>query len=45
LLDSDLTAQEIAKKSMKVATEMCVYTNESYITECLVAKEGGDEEE
>ena len=29
LMDSDLTAEEIAKKSIKVASEICVFTNEN----------------
>ena len=27
LMDSDLSAEEVAKKSIKVASEICVFTN------------------
>jgi ATP-dependent HslUV protease subunit HslV len=27
LLDSDLSAEEVAKKSIKIASEICVFTN------------------
>ena len=29
LLDTDLTAEEIAKKSIKIASEICVFTNDN----------------
>ncbi len=36
-LDSkvDLTAEEIAKKSVKIASEICIYTNSNIITEVI----------
>ena len=33
LMDSDMTAEEIAKKSLKVASEICVFTNGNVTTE------------
>jgi len=37
LIDTtDMTAEEIAKKSMIVAADMCVYTNDNFISERLV---------
>lgn len=33
--DSDLTAEEIARKSVEVAASLCIYTNNSIITEVL----------
>ena len=45
LMDTDLNAEEIAKKSMTVAADMCVYTNHNFIVEKLVAKEKGEEED
>ena len=33
LMDSDMSAEEIAKKSLKVASEICVFTNGNITTE------------
>lgn len=33
----DLTAEQVAKKAMLIASEMCVYTNQNFVTETLVA--------
>ncbi|MDR1561158.1 MAG: ATP-dependent protease subunit HslV [Holosporaceae bacterium] len=33
LIDLDLSAEEIAKKSMKIAGDLCIYTNHSIILE------------
>ena len=33
LMDSDMSAEEIAKKSLKVASEICVFTNGNVTTE------------
>ncbi len=35
LLDLDMTAEEIARKAMKIAAEICVYTNENIVIESL----------
>jgi ATP-dependent HslUV protease subunit HslV len=35
LIDSDLSAEEIARKSMAIAAEICVYTNGSLTVEVL----------
>lgn len=35
LMDSDLTAREIATKAMNIAADTCVYTNHNFITESL----------
>ena len=35
LTDSKLSAEEIARKAMKVAADICVYTNENVIVETL----------
>ena len=35
LLDSPLSAEQIVKKAMKIAAEICVYTNENIIIEQL----------
>lgn len=32
-MDQPLGAEEIAKKAMDIASEMCVYTNNNYIIE------------
>ena len=33
LMDSDLSAKDVAKKAMKIAADMCVYTNENFLVE------------
>lgn len=33
--DMDLSAEEIARKSMKIAAEICVYTNDNLVVESL----------
>lgn len=35
LIDTDLTAEEIALKSMKIAADICIYTNQNIIMEKL----------
>lgn len=35
LSDSDLSAEDIARKAMKIAAEICVYTNDSFVIETL----------
>ncbi|MFK5979481.1 MAG: ATP-dependent protease subunit HslV [Rhizobiaceae bacterium] len=35
LLDLDLSAEEIARKAMKIASEICVYTNENVVLEIM----------
>lgn len=33
LMDSELSASEVAFKSMKIAASICVYTNDNFVTE------------
>ena len=33
LMDSDMNAEEVAKKAIKVASEICVFTNDNIKTE------------
>lgn len=35
LADTDLDAEEIARRAMKIAADICVYTNESLVVEIL----------
>eukprot|EP00658_Telonema_sp_P-2_P018731 TRINITY_DN17337_c0_g1_i3.p1 TRINITY_DN17337_c0_g1~~TRINITY_DN17337_c0_g1_i3.p1 ORF type:complete len:184 (+),score=29.05 TRINITY_DN17337_c0_g1_i3:137-688(+) len=35
LVDTELTAEEIARKSMGIAADMCVYTNHNLVVECI----------
>ncbi len=35
LKNTDFSAEEIAKKSLKIASEICVYTNDHIICECV----------
>lgn len=37
LYDMELTAEEIARKSMKIAAEICVFTNENLVVETMDA--------
>jgi ATP-dependent HslUV protease, peptidase subunit HslV len=34
----ELDAEDVAKKAMNIAANMCVYTNHEFVVECLVAK-------
>ncbi len=38
LVDSDLDAEALARKAMKIAADMCVYTNENLTVETLETK-------
>jgi ATP-dependent HslUV protease subunit HslV len=35
LLNSDLSAEEIARRAMKIAADICIYTNENVVIESL----------
>lgn len=35
LADTELTAEEIARKAMKIAADICVYTNENVVVETI----------
>ena len=35
LFDTDLTAEEIARRAMKIASELCIYTNDNVTLEAL----------
>ncbi len=35
LIDTDLSAEEIARKAMKIAGDICIYTNENVVIESL----------
>lgn len=37
LMDTDMSAEEIARKAMGIAAEICVYTNDSLVVEVLDA--------
>ncbi len=39
LVDTDLNAEEIARKALKIAAEICVYTNEQVVLESLDAED------
>ncbi|MGE0612289.1 MAG: ATP-dependent protease subunit HslV [Hyphomicrobiales bacterium] len=38
LADQDMTAEEIARRAMKIAADICVYTNENVVVESLDAE-------
>jgi ATP-dependent HslUV protease subunit HslV len=35
----DLSAEDVAKKAMKIASEMCIYTNDNFLIESLAMEE------
>ncbi|MFZ1773569.1 MAG: ATP-dependent protease subunit HslV [Rhizobiaceae bacterium] len=35
LIDTDMSAEDIARKAMQIASEICVYTNSSFVIETL----------
>ncbi len=37
LMDTDRSAEEIARKAMKIAADICVFTNESVVVESIDA--------
>jgi len=43
LYDQDLSAEDVAKKAMKIAADICVYTNENIILETMDADENAAE--
>jgi len=45
LKDQPLDAEEIARKAMEIATNMCVYTNDQYMVEIINIPEKVEEEE
>lgn len=38
----ELSAEDVAKKAMKIASEMCIYTNDSFMVESLAAEDEKD---
>ncbi|MEM8753589.1 MAG: ATP-dependent protease subunit HslV [Pseudomonadota bacterium] len=38
LADTDRTAEEIARRSLEIAAEICVYTNDNLVVETIAAK-------
>jgi len=41
----DLSAEDVAKKAMKIASEMCIYTNDQFTMESLAMEEEGKDTE
>jgi ATP-dependent HslUV protease subunit HslV len=39
----DLSAEDVAKKAMTIASSMCVYTNDNFLVETIEAKKEGEE--
>ena len=42
LMDTDTDAEEIARKAMQIAADICVYTNHNFVVETLDAAVTGD---
>jgi ATP-dependent HslUV protease subunit HslV len=40
----ELSAEEVARRSMEIASDMCVYTNKSFMVEVLDEKKPEEEE-
>ena len=45
LLHSNLPLQEIAREAMKIAADICVYTNHEFVVETLPAEDESDKED
>jgi ATP-dependent HslUV protease subunit HslV len=41
----DLSAEEVARKSMEIASDMCVFTNKSFLVEVMDVKEEEKDED
>ena len=41
----DLSAEDVAKKAMQIASEMCIYTNDNFLMESLAMEEEKESEE
>ena len=41
----DLTAEEVADKAMNIAADMCVHTNDKFLTMSLAAEEEKNDDE
>ena len=41
----ELSAEEVARKSMEIASDMCVYTNKNFLFEVIDVKEDRDKSE
>jgi ATP-dependent HslUV protease subunit HslV len=39
----DLSAEEVAKKAMTIASSMCVYTNDNFLVETIETKKKEEE--
>ena len=45
LIDQPLDAEEIAKKAMEIAADMCVYTNNNFMVETMATKPTENDED
>lgn len=45
LYDQDLSAEDVARKAMKIAADICVYTNDNLVVETMDATAASDEKE
>lgn len=43
LYDQDLSAEEVARRAMKIAADICVYTNDTIVVEALDAEPQSDQ--
>lgn len=41
----DLSAEDVAKKAMQIASEMCIYTNDNFLMESLAMEEEKESED
>ena len=42
LMDTELDAEQVARKAMTIAADMCIYTNHNFVTEVLVCDQDKD---
>jgi ATP-dependent HslUV protease subunit HslV len=40
----ELSAEDVARKAMNIASDMCVYTNKEFMVEVMDTKDGQEEE-
>jgi ATP-dependent HslUV protease subunit HslV len=43
--NSDLSAEDVARKAMQIASEMCIYTNDNFTIESLAMVEDTKDED
>jgi len=45
LIYTELSAEQVAEKAMKIAASMCIYTNDQFMVESLKMEEEDEDED